>query len=167
MEKEKQTKEEWKDVIGFEDYFMVSDHGNVWSKRTKKFLIPVKSKTGYLTIPTKIGGRRGENYCFRVHRMVAEAFIPNPDEKPFINHIDGDKTNNYVSNLEWCTKQENAQHALKTGLLNSFVKLTEDQVKEIRYEYNKNITITELSKQYCVDRKTIKDIINYKIWKHV
>ena len=170
--------EEWENVVGFEDYFMVSNYGHVWSKRTNKFLIPVKNKAGYLTIPTKIGGRQGKAYCLRVHRMVAEAFISNPDEKPFINHIDCDKTNNHVSNLEWCTNEENEYHAYTNGLLSlgrkikgsevGTSKLTEEQIKEIRErKQQEKITQKELAKEYGVSRATIKDIIHYRYWKHV
>ena len=112
----------WKDVVGFEDYFMVSDCGDVWSKRTNKVLKQRYNKSGYLVISTKIGGRKGRNHCFRVHRLVAEAFVSNPDNKPVVNHIDGIKGNNHVSNLEWCTPQENTKHYFE-------VLYTEDENK--------------------------------------
>lgn len=107
----------WKDVVGFEEYFKVSTFGNILSKRTGKILKQTVSKTGYKTFATKVGGRNGKAYCFKVHRLVAEAFIPNSDSKPMVNHIDGDKKNNYVENLEWVTASENIVHAYSFGLI--------------------------------------------------
>jgi len=118
----------WKDVVGFEDYFKVSDCGQVYSKRTSKILKQNKRKNGYLTIATRIGGRDGQLYCFKVHRLVAEAFLPEPDEYltewakyshygvVLVNHKDGDKANNHSNNLEWVTAKGNSRHAYEIGL---------------------------------------------------
>ena len=99
--------EVWKDVVGYEEYFKVSNLGNVYSKRSGKILKQNLHPNGYYTIATKIGGRYGKNICFKVHRLVAKAFIPNVYDKPYVNHIDGVKTNNTIGNLEWCTAKEN------------------------------------------------------------
>lgn len=123
-------KEEYRDVVGFEEYFQISNLGNVFSKRSNRILKQKKDKAGYWTFSTKIGGKNGTDHTFKVHRLVAMAFIPNPEGKPFVNHIDGCKTNNILSNLEWVTPKENSAHALSTGLLNR--KLTAEQVREIR-----------------------------------
>lgn len=74
---------------------------------------PYKNKHGYMTVNLYNNGKSSSK---RIHRLVAEAFIPNPYNKPEVNHLDGNKTNNYVGNLEWSTKSENMQHAYKTGL---------------------------------------------------
>lgn len=108
--------EVWKDVVGFEDYFRVSTFGNVYSKRTGIILKQVLRVNGYKTISTRIGGRSGKALCFKVHRLVAEAFISNPQNKPEVNHKDGNKANNSVQNLEWNTKSENILHSYDTGL---------------------------------------------------
>lgn len=119
--------EEYRDVVGFEDYFQISNLGNVFSKRSNRILKQTKSKTGYWTFGTRINGIA---HRFYVHRRVAMAFLPNELNKPFVNHKDGCKTNNILSNLEWVTHAENVAHAWATGLRNR--KLTVEQVLEIR-----------------------------------
>ena len=109
--------EVWKDVVGYEEFFKVSNLGNVYSKRSGKILKQNLHPNGYYTIATKIGGRCGKNICFKVHRLVAKAFIQNVYDKPYVNHIDGVKTNNTIGNLEWCTAKENTHHAIANGLI--------------------------------------------------
>lgn len=108
--------EEWKDVAGYEEYFKISTFGNLFSKRTNKSLKTYVNSKGYEVVATKFGGRNGTNVLLRVHRLVAATFIENKENKPFVNHIDGDKSNNTVENLEWCTSSENMIHAVETGL---------------------------------------------------
>ena len=135
--------EEWRDVVGFEDYFKVSNLGRVFSKRTSKILKQTVLKTGYASFATRIGGRKGQTHCFRVHILVAKAFISNPENKPQVNHINGIKTDNNLANLEWVTNKENMEHASKNGLLNSHfdtssnpsIKLTEGDVEYIINNY--------------------------------
>lgn len=162
-------KEEYRDVVGFEDYFQISNLGNVFSKRSNRILKQTKSKTGYWTFATKIGGRNGTDHCFKVHRLVAEAFIPNPESKPFVNHIDGCKTNNVVSNLEWVTPKENSDHAWSTGLQlprpkHSQRKLTDDQVREIRGSTKTN---RELASIYEINHVSIGRIKRRESYKDI
>ena len=98
-------------IDGFPDYFVTTE-GKVYSVKRRVYLSPNKGNSdGYhlVLLPDKAGVRRG----LRVHRLVAHAFIPNPEHKPCVNHIDGDRKNNAVDNLEWVTKQENSIHAYR------------------------------------------------------
>lgn len=101
-------KEIFKDIIGWEDAYSISNIGRVWSKRMKRFIVIRTSNHGYLTADlfTRRKGvvRRKKIY---VHREVAKLFVPNPDNKEYVDHIDGDKTNSVYTNLQWVTNSEN------------------------------------------------------------
>lgn len=105
----------WKDVKGFEGRYQVSNLGRLKSltRKTPCIMVPVVHHTGYVHASLVKDRKR---YNVNVHRIVAEAFIPNPEGKKTVNHIDGNKSNNVVSNLEWSTQKENINHAIKTGL---------------------------------------------------
>lgn len=98
------------------EHLMISDQGEVFSKKTNKFLKLHTTKTGYKTFSTRLFGRNGSCICLRVHRLVAESYLPNPNYLPMVNHKDGNKQNNSVDNLEWCTNQQNVLHAYQIGL---------------------------------------------------
>lgn len=119
--KENRNIEEWRPVCieGFENRYMVSSFGNVLSFPTKRrshsrVLKPKTTWDGYLE--TALTGDNGKCKFIRTHRLVAIHFIPNPDNKPEVNHKDGNKFNNRVDNLEWVTSSENQIHAYKAGL---------------------------------------------------
>lgn len=102
----------WKDIGGFPNY-QVSSKGRIKNIKTGRILTPIPDKDGYLRVHLN-----NDHTVRRVHRLVGAAFIPNPDNKPQINHINGDKTDNTIENLEWCTIRENNIHALNSGLRN-------------------------------------------------
>lgn len=103
-------KEIWKPANGLEDKYEVSNYGNVRNKYGRIFT-PKKANNGYLR--TSLGMKR--DYT---HRIVAQHFVDNPFSLPEVNHIDGDKTNNYYKNLEWVNRKQNCEHASRTGLIN-------------------------------------------------
>ena len=109
--------EVWKDIIGWEGKYQVSNLGRVRTlnyKRTNQIRIMsgVTDIRGYKCIAFREGGAGSRQKHFMVHRLVAQAFIPNPEGKPFVNHRDGNRKNNNASNLEWCTREENEKHKI-------------------------------------------------------
>jgi len=106
-------KEVWKDV-SFDKKYQISNLGNF--KKGNKVINGWIQNTGYKTVQIN-------NKKYSIHRLVAEAFIPNPENKPQVNHIDGNKLNNNADNLEWCTCKENVQHAFNTGLMDNALKV--------------------------------------------
>ena len=112
----------WKTVDGYNGKYMISNYGNVLSKNflntgEDRLLKLKRHHSGYIFVRLCNGaGQKQKNQT--IHILVARAFIPNPDNKPCVNHIDGNKANNHVTNLEWVTHKENKQHAIRTGLSN-------------------------------------------------
>lgn len=103
----------WRDIKGYEGKYQVSSWGRV--RGANGILTPYKTSKGYLKVGLCNGGRCSDKK--RVHRLVAAAFIPNPYGLPQVNHLDGNKENNSVTNLEWCTNQQNMNHARNLRLL--------------------------------------------------
>ena len=109
-------KEEWRPIKGYEGLYKVSNMGRVKSLYYGKERI-LKTRNGLHGYKHVILSKQATKKTSRVHRLVAEAFIPNPMNLPVVNHLDGNKHNNCVFNLEWCTVKENTNHAIKTGLM--------------------------------------------------
>ena len=162
--------EKWKPVVGFEGLYEVSDIGNVRSvdrfTRDGRFwkgreISKTKVAAGYMRAVLSVDGKYNHVY---VHRLVADAFVP--------NHIDGDKTNNSVSNLEWVTKRENGIHAYKVlghvvsknmlGKASPNRKFTDEQAEEIRAS---DKSCYAIAKEYGVSHSTIQDIRNGKTYR--
>jgi len=106
------TEEICRDVTGYEGLYSVDIFGNVY-KANGKEMKQIQNQFGYMNVSLTKNGKQTQH---RVHRLVAQAFIPNPLNKQQVNHIDGNKKHNVVWNLEWCTCKENIDHALKSGL---------------------------------------------------
>ena len=103
-----------KDIKGYEGLYAITSCGKVWSYRSKKFLKPIE-KNGYLSINLY---KEGKVKQCNIHRLVAEAYIPNPDNKPQVNHKNEVKTDNYINNLEWATVKENLNYGTRNERAN-------------------------------------------------
>ncbi len=162
--------EEWKPITSLDGKFHVSSLGNVKNAKSGRVLKQRVNKNGYSQVALKPNGRNGGDICLKVHREVATAFIPNPEGKPTVNHIDGNKLNNQVSNLEWSTQSENIRHAYDNGLItpisgedSKFSKLTNEQVAYIRS--NPQISNAEFGRIYDIDRSAISKLRRGVNWK--
>lgn len=164
--------ETWKSIKGFEDCYEISDLGNLRSKErfvkhykggVRKYKSSNKNirinRYGYLRCNLKKDGNR---YDFSVHRLVAEAFLKNNENKKFINHKNGIKTDNRVCNLEWVSSSENIIHAVENRLIKT--KLTDEQAIEIM---NSDLSLRKLAKIYNVSNSIIWRIKNKKAYKHL
>ena len=107
--------EEWRDIEQFKGEYQISNFGRIRNYRTKKVLKNYISPEGYICNSLR-HSKEERTHTVRVHRLIAEAFIPNPNNYPIINHIDGNKQNNNIENLEWCTAQHNIQHSFDNRL---------------------------------------------------
>ncbi len=131
--------EEWRTVPGTDGYLEVSNEGRVRSLlRGKPYVLKtVPDNRGYLRLRMVI---YRESKTYKIHRLVAQAFVDNPENLPQVNHIDGNKQNNNASNLEWVTNKQNARHALENGLWDTFLLGTmrenESRKKRIVGHYN-------------------------------
>lgn len=160
----------WKDTETFPDY-EICQYGVVRNKKTSK-IMSVWLRAGY---PTVSLCRDGKQYKVLLHRLLALAFIPNPNNKPQINHRDGDKQNNDLSNLEWATSSENLTHAIHElnrpiprGEKHWNAILTQRDIDEIREKQaTGNYFHYELAAEYGVGRQTITKIVNNQSWKAV
>ncbi len=177
------TDEKWENIEGYTGVYQISNYGRVKSLERyilnnlvgrvlqKEIIMKHQSYSNeYKYVTLQIDGKRNNK---SIHRLIATAFIPNPKNKPEVNHIDGNKTNNEISNLEWVTSSENKIHARDTGLVKyakgentANAKLTTEQVRWIRRLKGK-VTNTLLAEIYGVNQSTISLIINYKKWKHI
>lgn len=162
-------KEIFKDVKGYEGLYKISNTGKVIGT---KELTPRKTRTGYLRVQLSRNNRVTDKY---IHRLVAEHFLKNPNNKTEVNHKDFNKSNNEFTNLEWVTPQENKNHFLSfgkpakrasfKGVDNGRAKLTERQIREIRLIKGK--TIKALSEIYNVSHATIHRVIHKVSWRHI
>lgn len=159
----------WKDIKGYEGKYQVSSLGRIkslyrWNGKAfysrEHIIKSYINKNGYVYIALM---KNNKNKNCRLHRLVAEAFIPNPENKLQINHIDGNKQNNRVDNLEWCTASENIQHAYDNNLNNN----DKQKIKIAQYDMNGNLlnvyqSLIEASNKTGVHLSKISLCINNK-----
>lgn len=131
--------EEWRPIEGYEDLYEVSNLGRV---RSHGSIRSVKPWNNYCVAKLYRNGNCKTAY---VHRLVAKAFIPNPQNKHFVNHKDGDKRNNHADNLEWCTRQENEIHAWKHGLKERIRQTSRANAIIARTHVDNKIPVTQYS----------------------
>lgn len=160
---------QWRDVVGLNGKYSVSDDGQIRSNAKGKILKLNLHGHGYLQVCVKPEGRYGKAKVLKVHREVAKAFIPNESGKPTVNHIDGIKTNNDKKNLEWATYSEQMMHAISIGLkvmpkgeYAYSSKLSEYQVLDI---FSRRCgTIRDIGNEFGVSHSTISRIRTGKNW---
>lgn len=142
----------WKDIPGYEGLYQASNYGNVRSmnyNRTGQVReLKQNFKNGYCFVLLR------RKNCY-VHRLIAETFLENPENKPQVNHIDGDKHNNHVSNLEWCTVSENEKHKYRIGLAVS--NLTEEAREASRKAHMRQVRCITTGKEF----DSVNDAANY------
>lgn len=165
-------KEKWKYIYekGIITIYMISSHGNVKNSKTGRILKLQEDKDGYLTVHLHAIHRHK-----KVHRLVAEAFIDNPENKPEVNHKTGNKKNNYYKKLEWATGKENIDHAHETGLTkscpgedNGYSKYKESNIRKVcELLETCKYTRKEISKLTGVSKYVIKHILNLEGWTHI
>lgn len=165
----------WKDVKGFEGRYKISNHGRLMSinsRYSEDHILDtcINRPNGYYATALKSAPKKRH---VTIHTLVAENFLEKPDKKSIcVNHKDGNKLNNHVSNLEWITRSENTKHAYITGLSNTKgnkngrVKITETQAHAIKYKLI-GFTQRELGKIFGVSHIQIGRIINGESWPHI
>jgi hypothetical protein len=185
----KQTKGgEMKDIKGFEGIYSVTEDGKIWAheRLTKTPNGGVRHDGGKWLNQTQATKKtkhlraylwkEGKAFPILVHRAVAIAYIPNPENLPHINHIDCNPENNCISNLEWCDAVMNGKHAFSHGLTkpptqigfaNSQAKLNSENIIEIRKLSQQGVKNAKIAKDFDVSPKTISDILRMKRWGHV
>lgn len=177
--------EEWRDISGTFGKYRVSSLGRVASLKRKeaRMLKPYANNKGYLLVKIHYSARfvRAKS----IHRLVASQFLTKKPEHTQVNHKNGEKTDNNLENLEWCTSSHNIKHAFKTGLRSTSIKQRESHspliamdVQLIREAYwnKKNqamsqkrrpFTISNLAIYFNVGFKTVSNIVNNKTWRHI
>lgn len=155
-------KDVWKHIKGFEDHYLISSRGRIKSLKGNKVraLKSTKNPKGYLQIGLYL---EGKHFNKTIHQLVAINFIRNPNNYPTVNHKDGDKLNNSVDNLEWCSISYNVKHSFLTGLQcskgtnNPYHKLSDKEISAIREDFKIiKVTKKEICEEYGIDRHTLR-----------
>ena len=150
--------------------YEISKFGVIRNVTNKKIKSQYISSTGYYMVSFSYNNKSKPQ---RVHRLIASTFIDNPNNYRFINHIDGDKLNNSIDNLEWCTHSQNMKHAFETGLINNtgiengMSKLNEENVIQIKVMLRNGYSQQKIADKFNVSRSCILKINLGKTWGHV
>ena len=164
----------WKNIDGFEGYYEVSNFGNVRSLDRvviNKNNFKRKISGTILSLNTGHNGyyfcrlsKNGKHTCVRVNRLVARAFLPNPNNLPFVNHLDFNKKNNNIHNLQWISLEDNVHHSISRMYKN--LNIDSNMVREIFILFHKhNESISGLMKKFRMKRWAVSNIIHRKSWK--
>ena len=154
----------WKDIEGYEGLYQVSNLGRVKNIKRSRLLKPCPDTNGYLRVDLFKNSKMSHK---RVHRLVAKAFIPNPNNHPVVNHKDADKSNNDVSNLEWCTMKYNNSYGTRLERISLAERVNLVNCKPVRNlitgeEFN---SIKETAQRYGISTKHVRRIIQGKVKK--
>jgi len=166
----------WKTIPGYSRYKASSD-GEIYTPnwkggKTGSIMKPALDGNGYFR--TMLVDDEGRNRTIKVHRIIAQTFIENPEELKEVNHLNGNKADNRLCNLEWVSHQQNIRHSFDNGLQNNrgennpISKLTEQDVLEIRSKFKPRLYgRKKLAEEYQVKASTIKDVVLRKSWMHI
>jgi hypothetical protein len=174
----------WKDVVGYEYYFKVSESGKIFNKRSGRELSTIVGKTGYRCFTTRLNGRQSKALVLKVHILVCEAFHgPRPNDiQIYALHWDDDKLNNHYNNLRWGSRSENAKDSVRNGKYSNNYqtgedvknsKLTEQAVLDILENFenilvgNKSRKIEHFMRKYNVSRSTVRGVLEGRRWRHI
>lgn len=152
------------------DGLFIKENGDLFSAKSNKILKPTVGSGGYLEYSTKVGDRKRKLYQ---HRLLAMAYIPNPNNYRVVNHKDGNKLNNKIDNLEWCTDKQNSDHAWDNNLINNRgskmtnARWTDDQVRLLRAYHKQGYTLTQLCKANNFPKPTMSNMLSYKTYRDV
>ncbi len=163
-----------KQINLFGKEFLIYENGDLINLKTKNKLKAFDNGVGYLRVGIYVGNNKTKPIY--IHRLIAQSFIPNPENKLEVNHIDGNTKNNHISNLEWVTKSENQLHAYKIGLnrptpslgeKNGNALLTDEMVKQIRIMFKNGIRQCEIKKHFDINKCLVSNVVLNKTWKHI
>lgn len=161
-------------VLGTDGRYGVTRRGQVWSCRFQMWRKPYVNTTGYLCVSVCVNYRKRNRY---IHRIIAEAWIPNPKRLPHVNHKDGDKINNRLSNLEWCSKSDDVRHAWRIGLMKmtverrakcaahgkrmarAWAKLNMRKARRIRHLCAAGMSQRAAGERYGVARESVRQVV--------
>jgi hypothetical protein len=170
LEKELILIEQWFGLkygnLDYSDFYEISNLFNVRNIKTKIIRKMTITQKGYYQFLASFGSKKGQRQL-KLHKCIASTFIPNPENKPFINHIDGNKTNNKLDNIEWCTGKENAQHAWDSGFQNKrgkskLIGEIKTFIEENYIPRDKEFGAVALSKKYNTKPDNIVSVIRIK-----